>query len=430
MKRPGPGIRNGTRHHQQRIPLVWTQSSLSDTLTFCASSRQYESVAVESKYMMLPQSVSRSKQLAFNNGVNLKQRNNAKSVGGILGVVRRFSTLLCLFLVLTVPSFFLGTIWTHIAGVSTETLILKLLNRDLSDAEITKLCNDHTARALENHVESVTAEQAANNILPLQGVGRYAVAMSRVSKQEFTDTYDMGVPLDPPSAGAEDVLIMYSNDKAMPSNFGNDPNVIPELSMPEAVEHCEYMNIVLTDHGRRKQCIVIVPQYESFHIQKWMRIDTHGKLNSALPLRMVSRGHTDKGRDNFAPPYLENTRQHWTMLSRYFDTVDEVLAELKPKLESIAVDNTVIVMVCNFGQSELLMNFVCAANRNNLDLGNIIVFTTDQETTDIAESLGLTAFYDERVSTGNVVTRSVRCSLHPHHNSLFSFQIVRMIELW
>ena len=382
---------------------------------------------------MLPQNVSRSKQLAFNNGTNLK-RNSSKTGGGRgSNAVRRFSTLFSLFLLLTVPSFLLGTVWTQISGISTETLIHKLLNRDLSEAEITKLCNDHTARALDNHVENAAAHQAANNILPLQGVGRYAVAMSRVSKQEFTDTFDMGVPLDPPSAGAEDALIMYSNEKAMPSNFGTDPNVIPELSMPDAVEHCDYMNIVLTDHGRRNQCIVIVPQYESFHIQKWMRIDTRGKLNNALPLRMVSRGHTDKGRDNFAPPYLEHTRQHWTMLSRYFDTVDDVLAELKPKLESIAIQNTVIVMVCNFGQSELLMNFVCSANKNNLDTRNIIVFTTDQETTELAEALGLTAFYDERVrrleNAIDMVDVVVSKSFLPRLTTTSRFVFV-FIELW
>jgi hypothetical protein len=347
--------------------------------------------------------VPRSKQLAFNGTM---KRNTLKgsatgSNTNNFGIIRRCSTLIGLFLVLTVPSFLCGTLYTQmISGhLSTESLIHKLLTRDLTEDEITTLCNTHTERILDNHVDNVAAHDAANrnNILPLQGVGRYAVAMSRVSKQDFTNTFDMGVPLDPPSAGAEDVLILYSNDKAMPSNFGNDPNVIPEFTMPDAIEHCDYMNIVLTDHGRRNQCLVIVPQYESFHIQKWMRIDTHGKLNSELDLRMVSRGHTDKGRDNFAPPYLEHTRQHWTMLSRYFDTVDAVLAELQPKLESIALHNTVIVMVCNFGQSELLINFVCSATKNNIDIRNIIVFTTDQETTDIAEALGLTAFYDERV---------------------------------
>jgi hypothetical protein len=354
--------------------------------------------------MMLPHGVpaSRGKLSLYNNNHNGMKRNHSKSGsndGNSCGsCIRRYSTLVCIFLCTSIPSFLFGMVYTHISGISTEALLNKLSKRELSPEEIERLCSSHTERILDSHVQNVAAEQAANTILPLQGVGRFAVAMSRVSKQEFTDTYDLGVPLDPPSAGAEDVLIMYSNDKAMPSNFGNDPNVIPELSMPNAVENCDYMNVLLTDHGRRKQCVVIMPQYESFHLQKWMRIDPHtSKLNSKSDLTMVSRGHTDKGRENFAPPYLSHTRQHWTMLSRYFDTIDAVLAELKPKLDSIAIHNTVIVMVCNFGQSELLINFVCSATKNNIDTSNIIVFTTDQETTDIVEALGLTAYFDERV---------------------------------
>jgi hypothetical protein len=296
-------------------------------------------------------------------------------------------------LISAVPSFFLGTLWSSGA------------RRQLNPVELSLLCKEHTDRALDHHAETEEAAEAANQLLPLATLGRLAVAISRVGKQEFTDTYDLGVPLDPPSAGAEEVLILYSNEKAMPTSFAaEDANSIPTLNMPEAVEHCEYMNIVLTDHGRRNQCIVLMPQYESYHLQKWMRINANGQLDPDSELQLVSRGHTDRGRDNFAPPELEeHTRPHWTMLQRYFATVDDVLAELKPILQRIARRNTVIVMVCNYGQSELLMNFVCAAKRRNLDLSNIIVFTTDQETTDIAESLGLAAYYDTRVRAFIVV---------------------------
>ena len=60
--------------------------------------------------------------------------------------------------------------------------------------------------------------------------------------------------------------------------------------------------------------------------------------------------------------------------------------------------NTVTVMVSNFGQSELLINFVCAAKSRNLDISSIIVFATDIETKELAEGLGLVAFYDKWVS--------------------------------
>ena len=43
------------------------------------------------------------------------------------------------------------------------------------------------------------------------------------------------------------------------------------------------------------------------------------------------------------------------------------------------------------------MNFVCAARSRGFDISNIIVFTTDKETTELAESLGLATYYDHRV---------------------------------
>ena len=54
-------------------------------------------------------------------------------------------------------------------------------------------------------------------------------------------------------------------------------------------------------------------------------------------------------------------------------------------------------MLCNHGQSVLLINFVCSARARNIDLSNLLVFTTDLETTDLVTSLGLTAYYDQGV---------------------------------
>jgi hypothetical protein len=54
-------------------------------------------------------------------------------------------------------------------------------------------------------------------------------------------------------------------------------------------------------------------------------------------------------------------------------------------------------MVCNHGQSELLMNFVCSTRARGISTKNILIFATDEETKAIAENMGLTAFYDEQV---------------------------------
>lgn len=224
----------------------------------------------------------------------------------------------------------------------------RLVRQALTGDNLDKLCAQHAGRALEDHLEHETAHQQQAQLFPSETMGRFAVALASVSKEEFTEHYDLGVPLDRSSAGSEDMLVLYSNSKALPSNFGEeDFNRVGHRDAREAVENCEYLNIVLTDHGNRNQCIAIMPQYESYHLQKWMRISpSTGQLDDKADLQMVSRGQQHNGRDQFEPPDLvKDTRKHWLMLERYFANLDAVLEELKPILQKIALDNTVIVMV-------------------------------------------------------------------------------------
>jgi hypothetical protein len=232
---------------------------------------------------------------------------------------------------------------------------------------------------------------------------RYAVGMARTKKEDFVAQMDPGVPVDNPIEGAEDVLILYSKETAMPRNFPSDTDGIPLLPMEESVENCDYVNVILTDKSRsRNQCIAIMPQYESYHLQKWMRVSKtskgYGKLDSAEPLRLVSRGMKSNGADEFSPPGKKHIQQNWDLLAKYFAQFEDSLSKLKPLVEKVSThDKIVTVMVTNFGQSELLFNFVCAAKSRNLSVSSILVFATDKETKELAESLGLAAFHDEKV---------------------------------
>ena len=191
----------------------------------------------------------------------------------------------------------------------------------------------------------------------------------------------------------------------MPNKHKNalTSDIVEITSAEEAVENCDHVNLIFTDHeSRRKQCIAIMPQYESFHIQKWMRVSDTAKkpvVDSSEDLRYVGRGFQANGVDAFKPPDFErHTRKAWDLLRNYLDSLDDVLKELKEIVDRIKKDNTVIVMVCNHGQSELLVNFACSTHSRGLDISNIIVFATDLETKELAESVGLAAYYDERVS--------------------------------
>lgn len=89
------------------------------------------------------------------------------------------------------------------------------------------------------------------------------------------------------------------------------------------------------------------------------------------------------------------TRKHWSVLHKYFETIDSVLQELRPLTEKAAKHNTLVVMFSNFGQSELIVNFCCSARARNLDLSSVLVFATDEETKELVEGLGLTVFYNK-----------------------------------
>jgi hypothetical protein len=53
--------------------------------------------------------------------------------------------------------------------------------------------------------------------------------------------------------------------------------------------------------------------------------------------------------------------------------------------------------VTNFGQAELFINFCCAARRVNLDLSKVLLFATDMDTYNLAQAMGVAAFYDEDI---------------------------------
>lgn len=150
-------------------------------------------------------------------------------------------------------------------------------------------------------------------------------------------------------------------------------------------------------------------QYQSFHIQKWMRLpeEEGEKLVRHAPLRLVPRGTQANGRKSAKLPSKEQTLEYWSNLKTYLDTLEGVLTELKPYVEKVAKNGTVVVLVCNHGQSELLTNFICAARTRNLDLSSVLVFATDEETKELVEGLGLTAFFD-KTNYGSAPKRAAR----------------------
>ena len=226
---------------------------------------------------------------------------------------------------------------------------------------------------------------------------------SRINKNDFFTNFDYGTPnhpYDPKSEG----LIFYSNAKAFPDKSSklldsndDDDDDIPLLSADDATKNCDVLHVVLSQTA---QCIAIVGDYEHFHVQKWMRVDpdNSNKVNINKPLQMVGRAQTPTGTNIFKPPNIDKIHANFANLRMYLNHYQNTLNEINAKAKLIAKDNTIIVMTCNLGQVDLLINFVCSCRSRGFDISNLLLFATDRETHDIAIELGLASFYDKQVN--------------------------------
>ena len=269
---------------------------------------------------------------------------------------------------------------------------------------------------LAKHKQMTDEAKSNNNDIQSQDrrfpktMSKFANGIARVSKDKLDEFFDFGNPLTKgQGTGQEDALILYHSAQAKPRDESvahsvtyDDGNGILLLDPALATENCDAMNVVFTANpGNTRQCTALIGNYESYHIQRWMRVDTvkSSPIDPNLPLQLVSRGYASRGKANFyAPPSdskFSPVRRHWGQLKTFLQNVDQVLADLKPILKKIARNNAVVVMTVNMGQSSLLMNFACSARRRGFHLGNILVFPTDLESKKLAEGLGLATYYDE-----------------------------------
>jgi hypothetical protein len=275
--------------------------------------------------------------------------------------------------------------------------------------------------------KSKNCENDNNSVLfPSDRVGKYIVAMARVPRESFKSTFSsqFGGPHLDSYPGVKDLMLVYGSDDTRPDNFkalygiskssvddnNNGMNTIPFIDdADKATENCDQLHVVFTatETSNLRQCMAIVPNHESFHVHQLTRPSEFADekrldviVNRTAPLQFVSRYHRLNVPEPLypAPRFDKETKPFFDSLRNYLRVVDTVLDELRVILSKIAINNQVVVMLCNHGQSVLLSNFICSAKARNLELSNVIVFTTDQETTDLVTALGLTAYYDQGVS--------------------------------
>jgi Nucleotide-diphospho-sugar transferase len=226
----------------------------------------------------------------------------------------------------------------------------------------------------------------------------YVQGMSLVDRDDFAAKFDVGVPVSKSDHVNNQVLLLHGS-KSMPAN--SSLKHMNHLSVDDATQNCNYLSLILTQPGRLDQCIAIMGQYNSYHVHKSMRLKGVKRvaIDESKPLQLVKRSAAIEPFHTRLPP-LSATKKYWeTSLQPYLQRYKEYLDKLRPITKEIGKkhNNIIIVMVCNHGQSELLVNFVCSAKARGHDISGILVFSTDKETEEISKNLGLATFYDENL---------------------------------
>mmetsp|Transcript_20280 Transcript_20280/g.41434 ORF Transcript_20280/g.41434 Transcript_20280/m.41434 type:complete len:652 (-) Transcript_20280:1308-3263(-) len=376
--------------------------------------------------------------------------SSRKSTSGSSGSVKRgstspnsppvlFKTLTWVLILLcsSFSSFYFG-VWTGIqaASLEDESRGFGATLSGQSDGVCTKAClkevaneNGELQRKVEELAEKKVREELQNKLedlckrIPInalknsrnnlketqlfsKSITHFATGLVRVANTDLMKTFDFGVPPNPNTENY-DALILYNKKDALPSDETiakaarqEDPKQgLPFVTANTATENCDTMNVVFINNpGSTRQCLALVGgQYQSYHIQRWMRrSDNFRGLNADYPLKLTSRGWTAAGRMEFTPPKDYHVKDHQDILRTYLNNADDIKNRLKSILSKMKT-HTVVVLTCNFGQSELLMNFACSARSRGFDLSNILVFPTDFDTKELAEGMGFTTFYEEKI---------------------------------
>mmetsp|Transcript_45068 Transcript_45068/g.94502 ORF Transcript_45068/g.94502 Transcript_45068/m.94502 type:complete len:636 (-) Transcript_45068:263-2170(-) len=237
-------------------------------------------------------------------------------------------------------------------------------------------------------------------------LNHFANGLVKINRKDLFDTFDFGVPMNP-GAEREDVLMLYDSRTALPSDtrlaheaeYGGK---IPHTDAVTATSNCDRMNVVFMKNPSRpalRQCFALVGgQFQSYHIQKWMRLvgeGAHGKVDPNAPLRVTGRMTRASGYDEMYFAKRTHVEEHQDLMLKYLSNVNQIRHDLFTIISKMGAKKAVVVSTVNKGQSDLLVNFVCSARARGLDLGNFLVFPTDLHSKQLAEGLGIATYYSE-----------------------------------
>lgn len=237
-------------------------------------------------------------------------------------------------------------------------------------------------------------------------VGALFAGAALVNRTDFAEHVDVGVPVERSLSGNEEVLILYASESSFPEGADGDAvsrAPLTSLDAKAAIQNCLAVKVLLLQPRRPSHCLAIMGQWESNHLHLFRRIpmpkprakNQDMTPDKSHPLRFVNRAVVDDGSEaqGLGTPTKFATKDYWPELVDYLNKQEATLQRLQPIVrEAAGTGRAVVVMLVNFGQVSLFMNFVCAARSRGLDVSNIVMFATDPPAVDIARALGVKVF--------------------------------------
>jgi Nucleotide-diphospho-sugar transferase len=285
---------------------------------------------------------------------------------------------------------------------------------------------------------------------------RALAAAAAVDAADFLGAFASGFPWnagdDQPLRGAAQVLLVGLGSSTSPSLSTSSPpsSTSPNIGRPRyynrtsdalsALPCREVRQVVLRsakpnarDAKSSRSCLVLHAAAassggDSYHIQKWMQHGGGGGRDSggggggdsshreaagsgSIGWRAAGRYQfLQHGTNTLEDLPLSKKRDLTTIardeLRNYLTALHGerrggVLERLQPVADRVAaagaspkVRGTILVLTVNYGHADLFVNYVCAARAAGMDLSKILLVATDRPTFDLADQLGIAAFYD------------------------------------
>ena len=221
-----------------------------------------------------------------------------------------------------------------------------------------------------------------------------------IPRDQFVKKLDLGIPLKREN---ENVFLMYLSEQSLPKNLEGDvpsstqPTDTSRVLVDDAIQNCDEVAVVVTNFDLRNKCLAVMRNWGmSGHLHRFIKSKEDGKM------KYVTRFYNTHNR---AKLWQEGgiksgiVQNSLAQLSNYLTHYNNVLDELRPIAKKVAggKGRGIVVMVSNFGQSRLLINFVCSARKIGMDLSQVLLFATDVKTRELAIELGLETYYNENI---------------------------------